>query len=182
MVEGESVAMTRAEEIAEQGLLQPQELVQAPTPQVSRARASKELGELFEAALKEPHAHQKGVCAKLEIDEWRHWEWMRSRTDDTRDYRMAVIRGLDYARIADINATDRAIEEADAAHCSTVWNSRKHRHESRFRSFYDEPTKIEHSGPNGGPIEHATVLILPSNGREPNALPDDGDGSADGKR
>lgn len=146
--------MTRAEEIAEQGLLVPQ------PGQVSRARASKELGELFEAALKEPHAHQVGVCAKLGIDEWRHWEWMRSKEDEHQAYRQAVIRGLDHARIEDIKATDTAIEAADSAHCSVVWNSRKHRHESRFKRFYEEPAqKVELSGPEGAPLQ---VQALPS--------------------
>lgn len=123
---------------------------------ISRARASKELGELFAEALKEPHSHQLGVCAKLGIVHHLHVEWMRAKREpgsDVAAYQMAVVAALDARRIADLNDMEEAVNDAPGTHAATVFNMRKHRHESRFRRFYDDPQKVEVSGPDQGPIQ-----------------------------
>jgi hypothetical protein len=123
------------------------------TAPASRAHASKELGEEFAKLLQEPHAHQLGVCAKLGLEEWQHHEWMRSRSEATREYRLAVLRGLDEQRRKDLTAMATDVEEAAGTHAATILNMRKWRHESRFKRFYDDAAKVELTGANGGPLD-----------------------------
>lgn len=127
-----------------------------PECPVSRARASKELGELFAKALQAPHAHQVGVCARLGILDYMHFDWMRAQAEPGTPvalYRLEVLRGLDEQRSKDLTDIATDVEAAAGTHAATILNMRKWRHESRFKRFYDDTTKVEHSGPNGGPID-----------------------------
>ncbi len=128
----------------------------------ARARTidpSRELGERFAELLKEPHAHQIGVCARLGIPWGTHKRWMAAEDpkDDVAAYQAAVLLGLDRARINDLKDAYEKVNDAPGTHASTVWNMRKHAHESRFRRFYDEPTRHELTGKDGGPIQHQDV-------------------------
>lgn len=129
----------------------------ADTP--ARARANKELGAKFAHLLDTmPHSHQLGVCAELRIP-WRtHMRWMAADSDEDSDlaeYQGEVIAALARQRARDLDDIEVAVEAAEGSKTATVWNMRKHRHESRFKRFYDEvpTTKHEHSGPDGKPIQ-----------------------------
>lgn len=122
----------------------------------TRARACRALGLDFAELLKERHSHQLGVCARLGIP-WRtHMSWMAkdaSGDDDLTAYQCEVLAGLDRQRVADLDDIDVLVEEAETGKASTLWNVRKHRHEGRFKRFYDDPAKLEVSGPDGGALQ-----------------------------
>jgi hypothetical protein len=120
-----------------------------------RARPCRELGERFAAMLQEPHAHQLGVCARLGIAYASHKRWMAAEEPDAdmAEYQAAVLVGLDNARVADLDDMAVKVEGAPGTHAGTIWNMRKFRHESRFKRFYDEPTKVELTGKDQGPLQ-----------------------------
>lgn len=128
-----------------------------------RARATKELGRQFAAELLQPHSHQLGACGRLGIP-WRtHTRWMAAQAEpgtDLADYQSEVLAALDKLRIADLKEIETAVDDAPGTHAATVWNVRKHRHESRFKRFYDDPAKheVELSGKDGGAIETSATL------------------------
>lgn len=130
--------------------------VKQPGP-YSRARASKELGQAFAKLLEEPYSHQLGVSAQLGIP-WRaHTEWMSLKAEPDSElaaYQSEVLAALDKQRRADLKGMEVAIEDAETGKVATIWNMRKHRHESRFRRFYEDAKQsIELSGPDGGAIQ-----------------------------
>jgi hypothetical protein len=128
-----------------------------PKPTSARARVCKALGEQFAELLKERDSHQLGVCAKLGIPWWLHMECMAERAEPgtpVGDYQLAVLAALDDRRRADMDDMRDDVVNAPGTHVATIWNMRKHRHESRFRRFYDEPQKVELTGKDGGPIHH----------------------------
>ena len=130
-----------------------------------RARANAELGRRFAELLAEPLSHQLGVCGKLGIP-WRtHVRWMAADAEPDSDlaaYQCAVLEALDRQRIEDLKDIDVGVERAPGTHVGTFWNVRKHRHESRFRRFYEDATsKVEVSGPEGAPMQHEHRQLLP---------------------
>jgi len=124
---------------------------------VAKRRANRELGERFAELLSEKNSHQLGVCAKLGIPYRTHAHWMAQEAEpgsDIAEYQSAVLAGLDAARRADLDDIDLAIDESEGSHVGTVWNSRKHRHDSRFKRFYEPDTqKVELTGKDGAPID-----------------------------
>ena len=129
----------------------------APT----RARPNKALGEQFAELMKEPHAHQLGVCARMRISYATFKRWMANEEPDAdlAEFQAAVLDGLDRARRADLTDMETAVLAAAGTHAGTVWNMRKHRHESRFKRFYDDPQKVELTGKDGGPVEHKHAFV-----------------------
>lgn len=122
----------------------------------TRARACRALGLEFAELLGEKHSHQLGVCARLGIP-WRtHMSWMAKDASGDADltaYQCEVLAGLDRQRVADLDDIDVVVEAVEPGRASTIWNVRKHRHEGRFKRFYDDPTKVELSGPGGGALQ-----------------------------
>lgn len=131
----------------------------------TRARACRALGLKFAELLGERHSHQLGVCARLGIP-WRtHMSWMAKDASGDADltaYQCEVLAGLDAQRVADLDDIDRVVGDAavEPGRVSTLWNVRKHRHEGRFKRFYDDPTKVELSGPDGGALQVDVVAKL----------------------
>lgn len=125
----------------------------------TRGRANKELGAKFaHLLLTMPHSHQLGVCAELRIPWHTHKRWMSTEAEegsDVAEYQAEVMAALAKQRAKDLDDIDTAVEVAEGSKASTVWNVRKHRHESRFKRFYEDtaPQKHEHSGPDGKPIQ-----------------------------
>lgn len=135
---------------------------------LSRARAvtkhpTPELGRAFAGLLAESLSHQLGVAARLGIP-WRtHGRWMAADAEPGSDlavYQSEVLAALDRQRVADLKSIESAVDDAPGTHAGTIWNVRKHRHESRFRRFYDDASKheVELSGPDKGAIETATTV------------------------
>lgn len=95
---------------------------------------------------------------------WRtHMRWMAEAAEpggDMAQYQSAVLAGLDQQRKRDLAELERAVEDAPGTHVSTVWNMRKHRHESRFKRFYDDAQKVELSGPEGSAVQLDVVAKL----------------------
>lgn len=130
---------------------------------LSRARAvtkhpTPELGRAFAALLGEQLSHQLGVAARLGIP-WRtHGRWMAADAEPGSDlavYQAEVLAALDRQRVKDLTEIADAVDDAPGTHAATIWNVRKHRHESRFKRFYDDASKheVELSGPEKGPVE-----------------------------
>lgn len=131
-----------------------------------RARANRDLGARFAHLLDTmPHSHQLGVCAELRIP-WRtHMRWMADEGEpgsDVAEYQAEVLAALSRKRAADLDDIARDVEAADGAHCSVVWNMRKHRHESRFKRFYDDaaPTKVAITDKDGNDLSGVPVAQL----------------------
>lgn len=90
-------------------------------------------------------------------------KWMATDAADNADlaaYQAEVLRGLDAQRVRDLADMEAAVKGAAGTHVSTIWNMRKFRHESRFKRFYDDPTKFELSGPDGGPVQVDVVAKM----------------------
>lgn len=122
-----------------------------------RSRANKETGEAFAALLAEKHSHQLGCCAKLGIPWSTHMRWMASTAAEGSDleaYQKAVLVALDEQRKRDLDEIDVQLETAEPNRIATMWNVRKHRHESRFKRFYEaDAQKVELTGAGGGPVQ-----------------------------
>lgn len=155
--------VVEAEPVADRevgGEMQVVEIAQQPPVIYSRARgADVELGRAFAALLAEKHSHQLGVCGRLGIPWQTHMTWMAKTPEpgsDLAEYQREVLAALDRQRVADLEDIDTTLEQAPDAKTSTLWNVRKHRHESRFRRFYEPETplvsKVELTGKDGAPI------------------------------
>lgn len=135
-------------------------LIPADDAQLGHSRAHASVRPTVELAgrvaelLEEPESHQLAVTAQLGIPWSTYHDWMSGRVASAVEFRAVVLRALEKRRRADLDDMVRAIEDAPGSHAATIWNMRKFRHEGRFKRFYaDEPTKVELTGKDGGPIE-----------------------------
>ncbi len=131
-----------------------------------RARANRELGLRFAHLLATlPHSHQLGVCAELRIP-WRtHMRWMATDAEegsDVAEYQAEVMAALAKQRAKDLDDIDTAVEVAEGSKASTVWNVRKHRHESRFKRFYEDaaPLKVAMTDSEGNDLATVPTTAL----------------------
>lgn len=123
-----------------------------------------ELGRKVAALLAEDDSHQLGVCGKLRIPYATYKRWLaaepRDEQHDLRDFQGIVFEALDAARVRDMEHGRVELERCETGKASPTVNMWKFAHENRFRRFYaadTDPTRLEHSGPNGGPIETANL-------------------------
>ena len=56
-------------------------------------------------------------------------------------------------------AADVAVEAAESAKAGTFWKMHEHRLKSRHRKIFGDLAKVEHSGPDGGPIRTQQVEV-----------------------
>jgi hypothetical protein len=127
----------------------------AEPPARPRHRPTAELGRRFAALLGEPHAHQLGVCAKLQLSYATYKRWMAADLNDEADdmehvqFQAIVYEALERARVADIKKLDEEFGQLDGARVAVAGplvNKHTFHHQNRFKRFYandDEPKKTE---------------------------------------
>lgn len=116
-----------------------------------------ELAEQIAKALAEPYSHQMGVCGRLGLNFRTYKRWLSEDCPEhARDFKRIVLAALEQKRIEDLQRGEAVLGDAHPAKATSYFNMWKFQHESRFKRFYqdDQPTKVELTGKDGGPIEH----------------------------
>jgi hypothetical protein len=120
-----------------------------------RLKPTAELAERFAELLAQPHAHQLGVCAQLQLSYATYKRWMAKDLNDVDDdmehvqFQAIVLQALERERVKDIQKLDKEFDGLDGARVAVAGplvNKHTFHHQNRFKRFYandDEPKRTE---------------------------------------
>lgn len=120
----------------------------------------------------------KLAAAKARVGLRTLYDWLeRGEADDATDARLVAFAQLYREAEADYAAQELARLDADAAADSNAWKARAWKLERRFPREFGSRVALEHSGPEGGPIQvddaRAKLLAMLARGDEPDAASGD---------
>ena len=130
----------------------------------ARAHACLRWGEQMAACIREG-SHQLGACGRVGIPFRTHMTWMSQHVEPGSHeaaYQNTILAALDEARRKSLADAETAIEAAGDGRASAIANVRLHGHRERFKRFeqHDEAaSKLELSGPDGGPMAVQAVQV-----------------------